>query len=288
MRFNPKRSFLFVILFLILATFSIGYAYLTTNLDIDGTSHITGSTWDVHFANIVEDQASVTATTPATITNDTTIDFSVDLKNPGDVYTFTADIVNAGTLNAKIDSITLSPELTTAQQEYLTYEVKYSNGFAIEPNQLLEQGTTKNIKVSFQYKNLQDFSLYPEDDQNLTISISITYVQADDNAVSVPGNFETDSWETIIETVQSGHGDFYQPGDTKEIDLGTLGVHPLRVSNTSTPEECATTGFSQTACGFVLEFADIVMKRNYHGQTFGNDKTTWNSSNIRSYLNSDF
>ena len=75
-------------------------------------------------------------------------------------------------------------------------------------------------------------------------------------------DFATDSWEKIISVVQSGGGSLYEVGDTKEVDMGTFGTHTIRIANTSTPDECATDGFSQTACGFVLEFADIITARN--------------------------
>ena len=72
-------------------------------------------------------------------------------------------------------------------------------------------------------------------------------------------DFATDSWSTIIANVKAGNGNEYAVGSTKEVNLGTTyGTHTLRVANTSTPSECSTTGFSQTACGFVLEFADII------------------------------
>lgn len=32
----------------------------------------------------------------------------------------------------------------------------------------------------------------------------------------------------------------------------------LRIANKETPVECSTEDFSQTACGFVLEFADQI------------------------------
>ena len=74
-------------------------------------------------------------------------------------------------------------------------------------------------------------------------------------------SFENDSWKTIVETVKSGNDGNYKVGDTKEVDLGELGKHNVRIANKSTPSECSTEGFSQTACGFVLEFEDIVTER---------------------------
>ena len=66
-----------------------------------------------------------------------------------------------------------------------------------------------------------------------------------------PVSFATDSWETIVTAVKENNIGKYNVGDTKEIDMGTYGTHTLRIANTSTPSECSTTGFSQSACGFV-------------------------------------
>ena len=99
-------------------------------------------------------------------------------------------------------------------------------------------------------------------------------------------NFATDSWEAIIAKVKAGNGSEYAVGSTKEVDLGTTyGTHTLRVANTSTPSECSGTGFSQTACGFVLEFADIITNNKM------NDTNTnaggWPSTSMRTFVNND-
>ena len=99
-------------------------------------------------------------------------------------------------------------------------------------------------------------------------------------------NFATDSWSTIIANVKAGNGSEYKVGSTKEVNLGTTyGTHTLRVANTSTPSECSTTGFSQSACGFVLEFADIITTHNM------NDTVTnvggWPATSMRTFVNND-
>jgi len=99
-------------------------------------------------------------------------------------------------------------------------------------------------------------------------------------------DFATDSWSTIIANVKAGNGSEYAVGSTKEVNLGTTyGTHTLRVANTSTPSECSTTGFSQSACGFVLEFADIIRTRTM------NDTNTnvggWPASGMRTFVNND-
>ena len=108
-------------------------------------------------------------------------------------------------------------------------------------------------------------------------------------------NFTTDSWEAIIANVKAGNGSEYVVGSTKEVDLGTYGTHTLRIANTSTPSECSTTGFSQTACGFVLEFEDIITTHNmnpsgtYKGATYqyGWNVDGWPASSMYTFVNND-
>ena len=99
-------------------------------------------------------------------------------------------------------------------------------------------------------------------------------------------DFATDSWEAIIAKVKAGNGSEYAVGSTKEVDLGTTyGTHTLRIANTSTPSECSTTGFSQTACGFVLEFADIIT--NHKMNDTNTNAGGWPSTSMRTFVNND-
>jgi len=110
-----------------------------------------------------------------------------------------------------------------------------------------------------------------------------------------PSTFPTDSWATIVASVKAGNTRGYKVGETKTIDMGTYGTHTLRIANTSTPSECSATGFSQTACGFVLEFADIITKHNmnpsgtYNGAnyTMGWNKDGWPATSMRTFVNND-
>ena len=94
--------------------------------------------------------------------------------------------------------------------------------------------------------------------------------------------FETDSWETIACNARNGNTSAYNVGDTREITLEGYGTHTLRIANTSTPDECKTEGFSQTACGFVLEFADIIAKYNINSTA--TNKGGWPASAIYKFI----
>ena len=103
--------------------------------------------------------------------------------------------------------------------------------------------------------------------------------------IAAPNNFSTDSWSTIVKAVQENNIGKYNVGDTKEIDMGTYGTHTLRIANKSTPSECSTEGFSQTACGFVLEFQDIITTskmNNAYSNTGG-----WNNAEMNTFINNN-
>ena len=107
--------------------------------------------------------------------------------------------------------------------------------------------------------------------------------------------FEEDSWSEIISNVKNGKNNRYNVGDTKEIELSGYGKFKIRVSNNSTPDVCNTFGFSQTACGFVLEFEGVIATHEmnpggeYNGKTYnlGYNTGGWPATSMRTFLNSD-
>ena len=98
-------------------------------------------------------------------------------------------------------------------------------------------------------------------------------------------SFSEDSWDVISHNVKSGNTQCYNVGDTREIDMGEYGTHILRLSNKSTPEACNQEEFSQTACGFVVEYEDIIFKRGFNSTT--SNAGGWRDSEIREIINTD-
>ena len=146
---KKKMNILYILVFIVLASFGVGYSYISTQLNINGTANVTAANWDVHFANLNVTEGSITAETPANITSATTVEFAATLENPGDFYEFTVDVVNNGTIDAMIDSFSLTPSLTTAQQKYLEYTVTYDDGADISTNDSLAVNSSERIKVHF-------------------------------------------------------------------------------------------------------------------------------------------
>ena len=92
-----------------------------------------------------------------------------------------------------------------------------------------------------------------------------------------------------------GRTDKYNVGDTKTIDMGSYGVHTIRISNISNAEECKNNDFSQSACGFVIKFQDIISMHNMNlagiykeiKYDYGWNKDGYPVTSLRSYLNNE-
>ena len=111
---------------------------------------------------------------------------------------------------------------------------------------------------------------------NTQLSLEATQTTTEVQTLS----FTDDSWSTIAANVKAGKVSAYQVGDTKTVDMGSLGTHTVRVANTSS---CTNGETSQTACGFVVEFADVVstQKMNSTNTNVGG----WPASAMRTYVN---
>ena len=294
---KTKRDLNILLLLIFIISLTIGYAILSSGLNILGTTTISSSKWDIHWENVTPttnlDNANIT--TAATITDDTTVTYAVKLDKPGDYYEFTVDAVNDGTIDGMISVFgnkVYAANGTTEKQlaDYLEYTISYSDGVSLATNQLLSAGESETYKVKIQFKEDIEASQLPSDVDSYQFKFSVTYVQAVDEVavetVPDPISFSTDSWVTINRAAKKGIAcTKYNVGDTKTVDMGSLGTHTLRIANCSMPAECSTEGFSQTACGFVLEFADII---SMHVMNSTNTNAGgWPASEMRTYVNND-
>lgn len=114
---RKKRNFFYLFVLNIVFTISIGFALLNKNLSMTGISKIDLAVWDLHFSNLYVVDGSVNSNTAPSISDDDfSVQFSVSLDKPGDFYEFTVDVINFGSIDAMIDSIVKTPELTESQK----------------------------------------------------------------------------------------------------------------------------------------------------------------------------
>ena len=190
MKINNKSFYLILILILFIGV-TIGYAVINSTLNINGKSSISKNTWDVYFDNINVGFGSVEAVKTSVVENSTTVDFEVALNLPGDFYEFTVDVVNDGTIDAMIESINKTPDLTSVQQKYLNYTVTYENGKEIFSKQLVNKESFVRLKVRVEYKSDITASDLPTVSETLNLGFNINYVQADSSGVFVKNNGES-------------------------------------------------------------------------------------------------
>ena len=169
MKKKSGKKVVLSLLALLLLTITIGYAALSTTLNIKGTSKINNASWNVHFDNLAVTSGSVSATKAAAIDSaTTTIDYNVELTKPGDFYEFTVDVTNTGTILNGV---------STEQDVYTNYTVTYSDNTAIKANDKLAAGATKKLKVRVDFdKNITNSQL-PTDAQTLNLTFAMNYVQ---------------------------------------------------------------------------------------------------------------
>jgi len=179
-----------IVLILLIVGLGIGYAYINSDLNINGTAQVNSANWDVHWANIAVTTGSVTGSnvvTQPTISNQTIVNYSVILPQPGDFYEFTVDAVNGGSIDAMIDTIDskLNGETITTLPAYLKYSVTYADGGTLQPNHQLLHNTTEKYKVRIEYNADIESNQIPASNQSLSLQFTVTYIQANENAEEV-------------------------------------------------------------------------------------------------------
>ena len=232
-KFKKKKNKMGLIVLLLLIT--VGYALLSSSIGLKGSSKIKDASWDVHLENVNVSSLSHEAEEDATI--DSTrknVNYKVTLDIPGDFYEFTVDVVNNGTLDAMIESITSEIKINdndfievndTNLPNYLKYQVTYENGSKIENKQELLAGDRKTYKIRVEYnKNINPNDL-PTKEENLEFNFTINYIQKDETAVEIKelskGKYVTitpDLTEYLISKEDSGYDDD-QTINPKELTL---------------------------------------------------------------------
>lgn len=140
--------------------------------------------------------------------------------------------------------------------------------------------------------------LYKKDDDSKTSETSQPETFQPESDLPATA-FSKDSWSKIAsgakKCINNPNSCPYKVGNEKKVDVGKYGKHIVRVSNISTPSECNDNTFSQSACGFVVEFSDIVTEHNmnpkgeYKGKTYywGWNKDGWPASQMYKFLNDE-
>ena len=168
-------------------TLTVAYSALSAVLTIQGNARVSAADWDIYLNNPRVTSGSATINVPV-IKTSSTLEFETILNMPGDFYEFVVDVVNAGDIDAMIENVVKTPDLTEEQAKFLKYEVSYQNGEAITTKQLLAKNTTMPIKVRIEYRKDLNNSDLPTGQVVLDLSLTLEYIQSDGTGSSVTNN----------------------------------------------------------------------------------------------------
>ena len=203
-RINKKFIIFILILFII-----IGFAYLSATLNIAGLIGYKGNSWNIYFDNVQMIKNDVSADKPIINNSKDSVDFNISLSEPGEIYKFSVDVVNDGTIDAMIGEF-IKTGIDSTNEDYIDYSVKYSNGEEVNVNDLLMHNTKVRLIVNVEYKYTTD-RLAPENTSSY--SLTIKYVQANDNA------------RKVEELVESGNNNTFVLNNAKANSLSNLKIY---------------------------------------------------------------
>ena len=182
------KALVVVVLLIVVAGLTIAFAALSSSLNINGTAYLDAAKWGIRFENLSSPTKIGSATTTGTAKIEETksaeiTGINVGLSTPGDKVTYTVDLVNKGTINAKIDNIEKTV-LTSEQQRYLTFKVTDKNGNEVSEGDILSAGETRNLTITIEFiKDLTKEDL-PTSTSTISLSYKLNFVQTDDKATS--------------------------------------------------------------------------------------------------------
>ena len=260
-----KKSMLIVAILLM----SIGFAAISTTLIINGNAKISENNEDF---SVIFTAASIDGKDVYTTAVDDTkkiITFTTgELKTLNQTSILTYEVTNNSSNYDANVTVTCVPKTGTTAK-YTSIKNKLDNDATVVKAKSSVNGT---LTVTLDKTSTEEVS------EEYTCKLEFSAVERDTLGKEIPA-FQKDSWSTIAANVKSGNTSKYNVGDTKEVDLGELGTHTVRISNMSACESET----SETACGFVVEFADIITKQQFNSTT--TNVGGWKDSELRTYVN---
>ena len=190
-------------------TLAVGYAAFQTFLKINGTSTIS-SNWNVEITNIKEGNIVGSASTTIYKEGDKvgqkimsyeklTATFSADLQSPGDSIEYIITVTNNGSLDAKLDKITVSDP----DNEYVTFETS-----GLQANDELKSKTSKELTVKATFK---DVTISKSEPSTSTLKVTLDFSQKDGSSIG-----PSEGGDTFTGTVYRWNMENLKIGDSIE------------------------------------------------------------------------
>ncbi len=273
---KKREKQLQIVVFVLIAIITLGIGYTAISsiiLTITGhaTADVDDANFKVHFDRNVEPTMTVNMGSAYIDTNDDKV-ASIEvtgLTKIGDSATAEYTIINESNgIGAQ-----LSLDLVNTNTEYFKVTETIDD---IE----LKAGESTKARVTVELLEVPVDSSVTTDITGTIEAKAIrnknaNSTEGDEITKPSPNYFATDSWEKIQTNVKNNKLKRYNIGDTKTVTING-NDYTVRVANKTISEKCSNENYSQTACGFVVEFVDIieVMKMSgsgYYANSLGDD-----------------
>lgn len=134
---RKKKTMIIIIMCVMILLMGTGYAILSTQLHINGTSNI-DSSWNILITNVTSSATGRAYNISAPTYTATTMTFNVGVKEPGDKMTFTVTVKNNGNVDAILDNI----EIINNGSDAIKYSIS-----GIQAKNKLAAGASKTFTV---------------------------------------------------------------------------------------------------------------------------------------------
>jgi len=195
------KALVIVVLLIVVAGLTVAFASLSSVLNIKGTAYFDAAKWGIKFQNLSEPVSVGTSSTTGTAKIEEAksaeiSNINVNLSTPGDKVVYTVDLVNEGTINAKIDKMEKTA-LTSEQQKYLTFKVTDKDYNEVSKGDILSSGETKKLIITIEFiKDLTKEDL-PTNTSIISLSYKLNFVQTDDAKTTKD---EAENFNSIVES----------------------------------------------------------------------------------------
>lgn len=181
-RFRKVVVFSLLAIFITISGLCIAFANQTAELKIMGTAKVSKTKWEIKFANLSTPALvnGVTVETEPTIQNEATYigDYRVNFDKPNSSVSYTFDVVNSGTFDAKLNSITIPTPTCTGNGanaiedatnvcDYLTYTLTKADGTPFSINSIVSKEDSVSLKLTLSYSDIPQ-EKWPKDDVEIS------------------------------------------------------------------------------------------------------------------------
>ena len=274
---NKNKNILLGVLIVGVISMTIAFAALSTNLRINGITNVAATRWNIHFqnwekvsiptvtigGNTQTNNAQSPAVNQLTMQDNSNVtkvsDVNVTLNGPGDTAKYTFEIINEGTIDAKLDDFTVTDTTNNNLVDYQVkcYESSSLTGTEVDENSVLSaNGGLAYCYLQVTYKEQTNNNTagsnqrYTQSAVSTSVSAQWTWVQNDgSSAQSGGGNTPSNPYETTFDGNYIAYKWYDVDNSTPSYDESNVGDGWRTTLNPNSTAYLRTTGSLPEVCG---------------------------------------